>query len=251
VNLIGADLRETDLRETDLKEANLRGAFLYLSFRDYWKINNIKCDYVYWDEEGKVRTPSDRDFLLGEFEQLYKWKPLDDFEKLIIRSIEFPEQYKQAGVSILNYFSEILRKKYHETNATIQIKQEGLKVSMIIDPMDGNREVIEKALYDYSNLLNGNMTPEEFTNDRLLLIELKTELRMAQVRIETQKELLQNKDTQIDKLCQDKNAFADKLLAIVGQAVQSPNTAINRCKIGIIGDDTKSKGDIHFEDTKN
>ncbi|MDM8522803.1 pentapeptide repeat-containing protein [Desulfococcaceae bacterium HSG8] len=78
---IGANLRGADLRDLRLIGANLRaillranitGARLYCTSRDKWKIDGIKCDYVYWDEEGEIREPKDRDFKPGEFEELYK-----------------------------------------------------------------------------------------------------------------------------------------------------------------------------------
>ncbi len=245
-NLIGADLRGAILRGADLSEAilsradlsrailigailsradlsraNLRGANLYVTSRDYWKINDVECDYVYWDRNRETRTPDDRDFRPGEFEDLYKWRPLNEFERLIRKSIEFPEEYKQAGTDILNYFGEVLRKKYPDTKASVKIEQDGLKVKMVIDPVDGGkRDVIEKTLNEYGLVITGKMSPEEFTDDRNLIIELKSELRIAQVRIETQKDLLQ-----------DKSAQVDKLLSIVGQAVQSqPNVTVYQTK---------------------
>ncbi|MCP4050664.1 MAG: hypothetical protein GY730_08170, partial [bacterium] len=37
--------------------------------------NNIKCNYVFWDIEGKDRSPKERDFKPNEFEKLYKSLP--------------------------------------------------------------------------------------------------------------------------------------------------------------------------------
>ncbi|MCP4106255.1 MAG: DUF1566 domain-containing protein [Desulfobacteraceae bacterium] len=154
-------------------------------------------------------------------------------ENLISRSIEFPPQYYQAGISILNYFGTVLRKKYPDTKAKIRIEQEDLKITMIIDPVEGEREIIEKALDEYGLVITGNMTPEEFTNDRLLLIEMKSELRYAQNKIELQQELLQDKGVQIDKL-----------LAIVGNAVQRDrniNITLDRAEINADGDVSYAK----------
>jgi len=164
--LIGSDLRNVSFNSADFSSSDLTGSYLYLSLRDYWEINGVKCDYIYWDREGKERTPKDRDFLPGEFEELYKWQPINNFEKMIRCSIEFPAEYKQAGISILNYFSEILHKKYPEATATVDIKQDGLKVTMIVDPVDGKREIIEKMLHEYGLVVTGKMTPEAFTDDR-------------------------------------------------------------------------------------
>jgi CheY-like chemotaxis protein len=132
-----------------------------------------------------------------------------DTDGSILRSIKFPPEYKHAGISILNYFGTVLLKKYPDTNATVHIKQDGLKVIMIIDTSDGDREIIEKELDNYGMVITGKITPEAFTDDRHMIMEIKQELRIAQLRIETQKDLLE-----------DKTAQVNKLLSIVGNAVQ-------------------------------
>ncbi|WPD24013.1 MAG: pentapeptide repeat-containing protein [Candidatus Electrothrix scaldis] len=88
-NLQGAYLVEFDLRDqylsgTDLRKANLSGAditgsILYNTARENWIIDDIRCDYIYWDEFGQKRTPSDRDFRPGEFEELYKQLPTFEY----------------------------------------------------------------------------------------------------------------------------------------------------------------------------
>jgi|GEM_PF-2930337 len=202
-NLRLANLGVTDLRHTIFTSADITGANLYATAREYWKIKGIKCDYIYfnYDSEGeKERTPKDRDFRPGEFEELYKWRPLNDFERLIERSIEFPPEYKQAGVSILNYFAEILRKKYPESEATVQIKQNGLKVIMTIDPLEGDRQTFEEELNRFGLVATGKITPEEYAgNNPLLLIELKSELRSAYNKIELQKELIHYQERELKK----------------------------------------------------
>ena len=89
VVLSGANLRETDLREailyrasligTNLCKANVTGAYLFGTIRDDWIINGIKCEYLFWDINGKRRTPKDRDFRAGEFEKLYKYLPTFEY----------------------------------------------------------------------------------------------------------------------------------------------------------------------------
>lgn len=95
-NLWGADLRGANLSETNLIKADLRGAnlkganlsyaylisanltgadisgaILYGTARDDWKIDRIKCDYVFLGLGRKNRTPKDRDFNTGEFEERF------------------------------------------------------------------------------------------------------------------------------------------------------------------------------------
>lgn len=226
-NLKGADLRNLDFSYANLKGAELTGAKLHGINRTEWNIDGIVCDYVYWDTEGTERTPKDRDFHPGEFEELYKSTPLDNFERLIKRSIEFPEEYKQAGVGILNYFSEILRKKYPDSKAKIQIKQDGLKVTMIIDPADGEREIIEKALNDFGLVITGKMTPEEFTNDKLLILELKSQITLAKAQIENQKQMLEFQKVVANDHIEQQAIHIDKLFSLIGEAIQGRSICID------------------------
>jgi hypothetical protein len=48
---------------------------LWGTARDDWEIKGVKCKYVFWDEDGKQRSPKDRDLKPGEFERLYAALP--------------------------------------------------------------------------------------------------------------------------------------------------------------------------------
>jgi len=78
-NLHSADLRYSDLRETILKDATLTGVRLYHNALIGWIIEDVNCDYIYFDENGKERQPQNRDFERGEFEQLYRSVPTYEY----------------------------------------------------------------------------------------------------------------------------------------------------------------------------
>ncbi|QTA79803.1 Pentapeptide repeat-containing protein [Desulfonema limicola] len=83
-NIIGIDFTRTDLRYADLDNANfsesiITGAKLYGTSREDWNIENVKCDYIYFDKEGKERYPSDENFKPGQFEELYKTIPTFEY----------------------------------------------------------------------------------------------------------------------------------------------------------------------------
>lgn len=109
---------------------------------------------------------------------------------VINRSIEFPPAYHQAGLGILAYFGTVLREKYPDHKATVRIEQEGLRVRLVIESENGDKEVIEKALQEYELVVLGETQPEEFFSSKAKVLELKNELRIAQVRIEAQKDLI-------------------------------------------------------------
>lgn len=77
--LINVNLEEANLIQADLSEAIITGACLYGTAKDDWIINGIICEYVYWDSDRRERTPKDRDFRPGEFEELYKSLPTFEY----------------------------------------------------------------------------------------------------------------------------------------------------------------------------
>ncbi len=74
-DLTRATLEGAKLIQTKLNHAVWTGAKLYGTARDDWTIDGVACDYVYFDSKGKERTPKDRDFAPGEFEEIYKQLP--------------------------------------------------------------------------------------------------------------------------------------------------------------------------------
>ena len=143
-----------------------------------------------------------RDHMLDKMQKLATLKPTNKNTEGVGRSIEFPAEFHQAGISILSYFGTILRKKYPDKKAKIRIEQNGLMVIMTIDTEAGDREIIERALDDYGLVVTGKMALEEYTDDRILILELKNELNIAKVRIESQKELLQYQNADIESFRQ-------------------------------------------------
>lgn len=78
-NLIGADLSNINLVEANLFRADISGSHLYGTARNDWNIQGICCDYLFWDKEGKIRTPKERNFKPGEFEQIYASLPTIEY----------------------------------------------------------------------------------------------------------------------------------------------------------------------------
>jgi len=89
VDLTGANLEEAILQNANLQNcrlvianlsrAILTGSKLYGTAREKWVIKDVKCQCVYWDAEGKERSPKDRDLEPGEFERLYASLPTIEY----------------------------------------------------------------------------------------------------------------------------------------------------------------------------
>ena len=122
-------------------------------------------------------------------------------ERVVIdRCIEFPPEYHQAGLGILNYFGVFLRENYPEKDAKVRFEQHGMSVRLTVETEDGNVEVVEKALKDYELIVSGKAQPESITTNELALLDLKNELRIAQFRLESQRDIIDVQNRRIDKL---------------------------------------------------
>ncbi|KOY45562.1 hypothetical protein ACX03_10985 [Vibrio parahaemolyticus] len=120
--------------------------------------------------------------------------------KVVDRCIEFPPEYHQAGLDILNYFGTYLREQYPEEETKVRIEQDGLKVRLVIETESGQSEIVEKALHEYELIVTGEQPPEKFTKNDKLILELRNELRIAQFRLESQQDLIGMQNQRIDKL---------------------------------------------------
>jgi len=146
----------------------------------------------------------------------------------IVRSVEFLPEHFQSGISIMSFFGTVLKQIYPESNAKVYIEQDGLKATMTVDPVNGHRDIIEKILDDYGAVICGKKGFESFSKNQLLIIELKTEIKMANMRLEMQKDLLDHK-----------NSLINELFNIIGQAMitQRQNVHVHNgySKTSIIG----------------
>lgn len=124
----------------------------------------------------------------------------ENLNQVVNRCIEFPPEYHQAGLGILNYFASYLREQYPHEEAAVKIEQCGLKVKLVITTEGGRTETIEKALQEYELIVTGQEPPEKFTQNDKLVLELKNELRIAKYRIESQEDIISLQNSKMDKL---------------------------------------------------
>lgn len=113
--------------------------------------------------------------------------------------ITFSPEHLSAGSSILQYFGKLLQEKYPDEKVSVSIKQEGLKVTMLIETPDGKKEEVEEYLNQYGLVITNQITPQEFSNDPIQILELETKLKAAELEIGFQKQLLALKDKTYDE----------------------------------------------------
>jgi len=187
-DLMGANLTRTNMQKANLQETNLTGAILFeTNFRlsNLGRSNLFKSDikntnfentqlaYIVVDEELAEKIPI-------ELQNLYRYtwdirkiggEPI--FNQNIIRSIELPSEYYQLGMLILTHLGKVLREKHSGKTFKFRIEQDGLKVTMIVETSEKDKESIEDTIRDYGLVIMGQMSPEEFITDRNQLKELK------------------------------------------------------------------------------
>lgn len=141
-------------------------------------------------------------------------------DNVINKCIEFPAEYHQAGLGILNYFGTYLREKYPDEDAKVKIEQDGLKVRLTIESKDGSSEIIEKALHEYELIVTNQVEPEKFTSNTKLLLELKQEIMIKEMRIENQNNIIGMQNDRIGM----QNDRIDKLFNVIhnGLSTQQP-----------------------------
>lgn len=225
-NLHCADLTDAQLRDAYLRHAKLSGA--YLCHADFHYAVLTGADLAGADLSYAILTQadltganlSDADLSGIRFDQSTTFssatvssntKSLGPWifrpEKYILREIEFPPEYHQAGVGIMNYFATVLRQKYSHIPATVQIVQEELTVRMAIETDKGHREIIEQTLEDYGLVVASKQQPSEFLTDPVAVMGLQHKLDIAEMEVRhAHNQLLlanqmnQEKQAQIDRL---------------------------------------------------
>lgn len=115
----------------------------------------------------------------------------------IIRSIEFRPEHRQAGLSILGYFAEIVEQKYPDKNIRVSIEQVGNVIKLTIQTEDGDEEIINKTLDTYGLVVMGKVTPDKLLCDPIHVAKLESKLDLSKVEIRSLERLLKIKDDSI------------------------------------------------------
>ncbi len=157
------------------------------------------------------------------------------------RFIEFPPQYKQAGVAILSQFSDILAREYPQEQIAVSILQSGSLVTLKIIRTDGKIEEIQKRLDEYGMAVTGRMPLEEFSRDKELIRELKTRLEVMALELRLRQEFFlegrQNQENRILSLEDQLSRLQAILAAGLAQTSALPELFKTLAAKNIVSDD--------------
>jgi predicted SnoaL-like aldol condensation-catalyzing enzyme len=132
------------------------------------------------------------EFLVPEVIEIEADSSIADKNQTIIeKSIEFPPEHYQAGVGILSYFGEVLKAKHPESKSKVRIEQDGSIVRLHILSKNGEKEIIEKTLEEYTLVVADKAKPESLFSDQMQIMALSHKLEMAKMEVrQTQSMLL-------------------------------------------------------------
>jgi DNA-binding response OmpR family regulator len=145
-------------------------------------------------------------------------------DSVIIRSIEFPPEYYQAGVSLITYFGTVLRNKYPDKQAKVRIIQEGLKVVLVIETDAGGKETVEVMLSEYGEVLSGKVPIESFLDDPLQVLALKNKLDISQLEIRQAYQLLEYQRGSSEKRIASLESEVSWLRHFVGKVLEQSDS---------------------------
>lgn len=231
VFLENADLMHANLVDTDLSSANLSGANLVNTRFNDTNLTNTNFAFVTIDEEAFLRLPK---FVIDNYKNTMNIVQHSYDEKsnqYIARSIEFPPEYKQAGMSILSYFSEILNKKYPNERVTVRIEQEDLNIKMIIETEDGQKEKIEKELEQYGLVIAGVLSADQYCDKPLEAMALKQKLEMAAMEVKHTKELMYSERKQYENRIGSLEEFVNSFIKKTDMAATTTNIYSNASSV--------------------
>ena len=161
----------------------------------------------------KLKKPTDANFILWSKESKYVWwfliardlfyRVINDIEASdkyypkakITRTIEFKPEHKQAGISILSYFSEIISKKYPDLDVGFKIEQNDNHVTLIIETPSGAIEKIEHELISYGLVVTGDLSVDQYLKNPTEIMMLKHKLEIANLEIRQTRDFLNSERT--------------------------------------------------------
>lgn len=89
-----------------------------------------------------------------------------DVVPTLVREIEFPAEFRSAGLQLLSHFPRWFDQRHGEVDGlAIAIAQEGSRVRLEVRSPEGLVEVLEEDLADYGLMILGDKSPNEVAPD--------------------------------------------------------------------------------------
>ncbi|MFW8630303.1 cell division protein FtsZ [Vibrio natriegens] len=108
------------------------------------------------------------------------------------KSIAFEPHQASAGLSILSYFNEFLHQQYSGIEAKVSIRQEGSKITLIVETASGEVEKIEKSLYEFGLVVIKEKSPSDVLQSNFDVEKFKMKLEFAELELKQNARLIAN-----------------------------------------------------------
>jgi len=141
----------------------------------------------------------------------------------IVREISFPPEYQQAGVSVLSYFSEVIKDRYPDIQVSVSIKQHGNSVTMIVTLPDGSKDEVNKVLEQYGLVITGKANPREVTSSDFRALALQQKLELAQLEIKQTKDLMYMQEKYSGQTIKSLQSDVAMLKELLGRELNAKN----------------------------
>lgn len=213
-DLSGADFSEADLSRTDLSGADLSKADLskvnfsqaYAAKANFTQANLsganfllVSCNEA--EFAGAVLDSITIDTLtmtqisptvVRKFHDTFQLIELDKSQGfIIIRDIELPPPYYQAGLALINYFAMFLAHKYPGGTIKIRVEFRRITIAMIIETQDESvKKQIEELFEIYGLIIQGKLVPDALSKDKKQVRQLEDQISHSQAMLESAKQLL-------------------------------------------------------------
>jgi len=188
------------------KETLLASGGYYIQFKGRHVFSPIASKLISNIERGMARYANDRDLMIiakilhqdpekyfnleiNPMKLIEEPQTNDEDKNWFDRSIEFSPEFRQAGVSILSFFSEVVRSEYSDQDVRVGILQQGDKVTLRVETPDGTvLKEIEKTLEKYGLVVMGSAPVESLSDNRELIRDLKTKLEVTSLELRLRQE---------------------------------------------------------------
>lgn len=190
-NLCNTDFRESDIIDTDFSRADITGTLLWKAQCRSWILKHLKCDFAYWDEQGKEKTYYNK----HDFERMYS--------KSIQIELRYPYRLSTTEISTLPIFIEHLEASFWGTTLRLKSIQDvagGAAVNLSVDEVGRYQPAeLKDQMQEEANRVQ--LAQLAFRKDISLQRELKEELanikesfwpRLLELALENEREHIRN-----------------------------------------------------------
>ena len=225
-SLIQADLTRVNFTGANLNQANLSKAKLILTKLTDARFEGTDLTNITIDSNTLSDLPQKLLAKYAETFMVFNLSTDDEFTRIIKRSIEFSPENHQAGLSILNYFGEVVRQKYPDLDVGITIEQHGSKVTMIIETPEGLKDTIEETLDDYGLVIRRKMDAKFLFNNPNHILKLEHKLDLAEMELRHTRDLLYSERKQYGKRVETLESNVQRLTKQIDEGIKSNQSLI-------------------------